>query len=145
LADPLQIVATAVTPVVMVSATAILAGGVNSRYISISDRIRTLAAEFRNPQTNELRRADISRQMSIFLRRINLVAWSIRACYTAMAFFVLMALVITATAFRQMLVAITVPMFVLGIGFVIAAIVLQLMELQASNGTILLEVKDILK
>ncbi len=80
MAEPLQIVATAVTPVVMVSATAILAGGVNSRYISISDRIRTLSAEFRNHDTTEERRADISRQMSIFVRRINLVYWSIRMC-----------------------------------------------------------------
>jgi hypothetical protein len=142
--EPLQIVATAVTPVVMVSATAILAGGVNSRYISISDRIRMLAAEFRNPHTSEQRRADISQQMSIFVRRINLVSWSIRMCYLAVACFVIMALVITATAFRQMLVAITVPIFILGIAFVIAAIVLQLLELKASNGTILLEVKDIL-
>jgi Protein of unknown function (DUF2721) len=145
LADPLQIVATAVTPVVMVSATAILAGGVNSRYISISDRMRMLANEFRNPQTAEARRADIAKQISIFVRRIYLVAWSIRMCYMAMACFVLMALVITATAFRQMLIAITVPIFIVGIAFVISAIVLQLLELKASYGTILLEVKDILK
>ncbi len=145
MADPLQIVATAVTPVVMVSATAILAGGVNSRYISISDRMRMLANEFRNPQTAEARRADIAKQISIFVRRIYLVAWSIRMCYMAMACFVLMALVITATAFRQMLIAITVPIFIVGIAFVISAIVLQLLELKASYGTILLEVKDILK
>ncbi len=129
----------------MVSATAILAGGVNSRYISISDRMRMLANEFRNPQTAEARRADIAKQISIFVRRIYLVAWSIRMCYMAMACFVLMALVITATAFRQMLIAITVPIFIVGIAFVISAIVLQLLELKASYGTILLEVKDILK
>jgi len=41
--DPLQVLAAAVTPVVMVSATAILISGVNSRYISISDRMRSLA------------------------------------------------------------------------------------------------------
>jgi hypothetical protein len=103
-----------------------------------------LSAEFRNPQTTEARRAIISQQMPIFVRRINLVSWSIRMCYTAVACFVVMALVITATAFRQMLVSVTVPMFILGIGFVIAAIVLQLLELKASNSTILLEVKDIL-
>jgi hypothetical protein len=145
LTDPLQIVATAVTPVVMVSATAILAGGVNSRYISISDRMRGLSNEYRNPQTTEARRADISKQITIFVRRIYLVAWAIRMCYVAMACFVLMALVITATAFRQMLVFVTVPIFVLGIAFVIAAITLQLLELKASYGTILLEVKDILR
>jgi hypothetical protein len=144
LAEPLQIVATAVTPVVMVSATAILAGGVNTRYISISDRVRSLSHEFRDSQTSESRRADIKRQMSIFLRRIHLVSSAIRMCYVAMACFVLMALVITATAFRQMLIAITVPLFVIGIGFIITAIIFQLLELQASNRTILMEVKDVL-
>jgi hypothetical protein len=128
----------------MVSATAILAGGVNSRYISISDRIRTLAAEFRHRDTTEERRADIAQQMSIFVRRINLIYWSIRMCYSAVACFVIMALVITATAFRQVLVAVTVPIFILGIAFVTTAIVFQLLELKASNSTIMLEVKDIL-
>jgi hypothetical protein len=40
--DPLRVLAAAVTPVVMVSAAAILISGVNSRYISISDRMRSL-------------------------------------------------------------------------------------------------------
>jgi hypothetical protein len=144
LAEPLQIVATAVTPVVMVSATAILTSGVNSRYMSISDRVRSLSREFRDPLTPESRRADIREQMTIFVRRVYLISWSIRMCYTAMACFVLMALVITATAFRQMLIAVTVPMFIMGIGFVIAAITFQLLELRASNRTITLELKDIL-
>ncbi len=139
MADPLQIVATAVTPVVMVSSTAILAGGVNSRYISISDRVRSLAHEFRDPQTTEARRTLISKQMIIFVRRISLISWSIRLCYTAMACFVFMALVITATAVREMLIDITVPLVVIGIGFIITAIIFQLLELRASNSTIQLE------
>ena len=145
LADPLQIVATAVTPVVMVSATAILAGGINSRYMSISDRVRSLSHEFRDPQTSEPRRSDIRKQMHIFVRRVLLVSWAIRMCYTAMACFVLMALDITATAFRQMLIYVTVPLFVVGIGFIITAIIFQLLELRASNNTILLELNDVLE
>ncbi len=43
--DPLRIVTTAVALVVMVSATAVPISGVNARYISISDRVRTLAHE----------------------------------------------------------------------------------------------------
>jgi hypothetical protein len=129
----------------MVSATAILAGGINSRYIAISDRVRSLTKEYRDPQTTLARRTHICGQMGVFMRRVSLVSWSIRMCYTAMACFVFMALVITATAFRQMLIAVTVPLFVMGIGFVIAAIVLQLLELSASNNTILMEVNDILK
>jgi hypothetical protein len=49
--NPLQVVASAVTPVVLVSATAILIGGVNARHVAIADRIRSLTAEFRNAAT----------------------------------------------------------------------------------------------
>jgi hypothetical protein len=144
-AEPLQIVATAVTPVVMVSATAILTGGVNSRYMAIADRVRNLAHEYRDPQTAATRRKLICGQMSVFNRRVHLVSWAIRVCYVSMACFILMALVITATAFRQMLVALTVPLFLMGIGFLLTAIILQFLELQAANSTIAMEVKDILE
>ncbi len=144
MAEPLQIVATAVTPVVMVSSTAILAGGVNSRYIAISDRVRALAHEYRDPQTSTARRQLICAQMPIFNRRVRLVSWSIRMCYISMACFILLALVITATAFREMLMEVTLPIFLVGIGFLLTAIVFQLMELQEANNTIGMEVKDIL-
>jgi hypothetical protein len=121
-----------------------MAGGINSRYMAISDRIRSLTHEYREKETTVERRRTICSQMPIFLRRVNLVSWSIRFCYTAMACFVLMALVITATALRLTLVAVTVPMFLIGIIFLITAIVLQLLELRASNRTIVIEVKDIL-
>jgi hypothetical protein len=144
-AEPLQIVATAVTPVVMVSATAILAGVVNTRYISISDRVRMLAHEYREKETPDARKELICSQMGIFHRRVVLVSWSIRMCYMAMALFILMALDITATAFRRNFVAVTVPLFVAGISFLLTAIVLQLMELQSSNRTIAIEVQDVLE
>jgi hypothetical protein len=137
-------VATAVTPVVMVSSTAILAGGVNSRYIAIADRVRALAHEYRDPQTDATRRKLICSQMWVFDRRVRLVSWAIRMCYVSMACFILMALVITATAFRETLMEVTVPLFLTGIGFLLAAIVFQLLELQAANLTISMEVKDIL-
>ena len=47
--DAMQVLTAAVTPVVLVSATAILISGTNARYISISDRIRALAHEYREP------------------------------------------------------------------------------------------------
>ncbi len=143
--EPLQIVATAVTPVVMVSSTAILAGGVNSRYIAIADRVRALAGEYRNPQTSQARCKLICSQMPVFNRRVRLVSWAIRMCYIAMACFILMALVITATAFRETLIGVTLPLFVVGIGFLLTAIVFQLLELQEANNTIGMEVRDILE
>src|SRR5277367_4377582 len=109
----------------MVSSTAILAGGINSRYIAISDRVRTLEHEYRDSQTSDARRKVICAQMPIFERRVQLVSWAIRMCYVSMACFIMMALVITATAFRQMLVAVTLPLFLIGIALILTAIVFQ--------------------
>jgi hypothetical protein len=141
--DPMQILAAAVTPVVLVSATAILISGVNSRYISIADKMRALAQEFRFSTVLETRRAVISAQMDIFRHRIRLVAWAVRMLYVAVACFIAVAMVIGAATWRKMLESITLPLFALGISLILAAIVCQLLELHLSNRTIALEVRDI--
>jgi hypothetical protein len=141
--DPLQIVASAVTPVVLVSATAILIGGVNSRHIAIADRIRLLTAEHRNPATLPARRSVIARQLPVFKLRIALASWSIRGLYFASVCFVTMALIISATLWRKMLAVATVPLFVFGIILVLLSIVCELWELQEANRTLFDEISDL--
>jgi hypothetical protein len=141
--DPLGVLAAAVTPVVMVSATAILISGVNSRYISISDRMRSLAHEYRDANASTERRAIIRSQMIVFRRRVALVSWAVRTLYAATGCLVSIALLISATLWRQMLVWITLPLFLLAIFLIVVAIICQLLELQASNRTISLETKDV--
>jgi hypothetical protein len=141
--DPLQVLAAAVTPVVMVSATAILISGVNSRYISISDRMRSLAHEYRQTNVSAERHAVIRSQMIVFRRRVALVSWAVRVLYAATGCLMSIALLISATLWRQMLVWITLPLFLLAILLIVIAIVCQLLELQASNRTISLETKDV--
>src|SRR5579862_9526902 len=131
--DPLKVVATAVTPVVMVSATAILVSGVNSRYISISDRVRSLAREYREADTSGDRRATIRRQMPIFHRRLHLVSWAARLLYAAAGCFVAVALLISMSVSRPVLLRTTLGMFLTGLLLISVAIVLQLLELQQSN------------
>jgi hypothetical protein len=141
--DPMQVLAAAVTPVVLVSATAILISGVNSRYISIADKMRSLAQEFRSPACVDPRRFIIITQMAIFRSRIRLVAWAVRVLYSAVACFIAMVMVIGATLWRRMLESTTLPLFGLGIFLILTAIVCQLMELHLSNRTIALEVRDV--
>ena len=141
----MQVLAAAVTPVVLVSATAILISGSNSRYISISDRMRALAHEYRDPNCIEQRRITISREMLTFQYRIHLVSWAVRALYTAVGAFITDALIISATLWRHMLAAATLPFFLLGILLIVLAIVCQLLELQSSNRTISLEISDIVE
>lgn len=141
--DPMQVLAAAVTPVVLVSATAILISGVNARYIAIADKMRSLAQEFRSAATNPQRRTIIVAQMNTFLMRIRLVAWAERVLYAAVAAFILVALFISGTAWRQTLGSITLPLFALGISMLLAAIACQITELQLANRTITLEVSDV--
>ncbi len=142
--DPLTVVTTAVTPVVMVSATAILISGVNSRYIAISDRVRNLAHEFRSENPPEERRQNIHKQMLIFHRRLELVSWASRTLYIAVGLFVSVALLIGISMWRRIFEAITLPIFILGLVLVGIAIALQFTELQMSNATIVLESADVL-
>jgi hypothetical protein len=143
--DALQVLTAAVTPVVLVSATAILISGANSRYISISDRMRVLAHEYRDPNCMEQRRMTICREMLTFQHRIHLVAWAVRALYAAVGAFTTDALIISATLWRHMLATATLPLFVLGMLLIMLAIVCQLLELQRSNRTISLEISDIVQ
>jgi hypothetical protein len=143
--DAIQVLAAAVTPVVLVSATAILISGSNSRYISISDRMRALAHEYRDPNCVEQRRTTILREMLTFRYRVHLVSWAVRALYTAVGAFISDALIISATLWREMLAAATLPLFLLGILLIVLAIVCQLLELQSSDRTISLEISDIVQ
>lgn len=141
--DALQVLTAAVTPVVLVSATAILISGTNSRYISISDRIRALAHEYRDPNCIQQRRITISQELLIFQYRIHLVSWAVRALYMAVGAFIIDALIISATLWRHMLATATLPLFLVGILLMMLALVCQLLELQSSNRTVSLEMSDI--
>jgi hypothetical protein len=141
--DAMQVLTAAVTPVVLVSATAILISGINSRYIAISDRMRALAHEYRDPNCIEQRRSTISHEVLTFQYRIHLISWAVRALYMAVGAFITDALLISATLWRQMVAKATLPFFLFGILLMMLAIVCQLLELQSSNRTISLEISDI--
>ena len=142
--DPLRIVAAAVTPVVMVSATAILISGVNARHISISDRIRSLSREYRSGGLEVSRRRVIQREVVIFQRRLHLVSWATRMLYASVGCFILMALLISVSVVNARLQGVTLLIFLVGLVLIAVAIVLELVELQESNSTIELEAADVI-
>src|SRR5690242_3192831 len=139
----IDVLTAAVTPVVLVSATAILISGINTRYVSISDRLRSLAHEYRDPACAQDRRATISREIVAFQHRMHLMSWAVRSLYTAVGAFIVEALLISATLWREMLAAATLPLFIAGIVLVLFAIACQLLELRSSDRTIAIEVSDI--
>jgi len=129
----------------MVSATAILISGVNARYISIADRVRKLAQEYRGDGVSAERRKNIERQMIRFHFRLHLVSWAARVLYASVACFVAIALVISMSVWSSLLEGATLPMFLFGLSLEGIAIALQLLELQVSNSTIHIESEDILR
>jgi Protein of unknown function (DUF2721) len=141
--ESVQVLTAAVTPVVLVSATAILISGINTRYVSISDRLRSLAHEYRDPACPHDRQATISREVAAFQHRMHLMSWAVRSLYAAVGAFIIDALIISATLWREMLAAATLPLFVAGIVLVLFAISCQLVELRSSDRTIAIEVGDI--
>ena len=53
-----------------------------------------------------------------------------------------MALIISATLWREMLAAATVPLFIVGIVLLLGSIICELWELQAANRTLFEEISD---
>jgi hypothetical protein len=139
----LRVLAAAVTPVVLVSAVAILIGTVNSRYIAISDRMRALAQEYRDKAQDAHRRDVIAGEMVTFRQRVRLVSWAERMLYAAAGCFTSVALIIGATFWRNVLAAASLPIFTIGILLIMVAIVLQLLELQHANRTLMNDTVDV--
>lgn len=139
----LQVLAAAVTPVVLISASAILISGVNARYIAIADRMRSLAREFREQTSNVHRCEVIAKQMATFQIRVRLVSWSERTLYVSVVCFTSVALMISATMGKSLLEFLSLPLFTIGIVLIVIAIVLQLLELRLSNRTLRAETEDI--
>jgi hypothetical protein len=131
-------IAAAVTPVVMISANAILIGAISSKHQAMSDRLRILTAEWRNPGTSPARRDSIRAQVQMFTLRI---AWISRAhflLYVATACFLAMVLGIALA-----LPMLSLPLLLGGVILMLMAIFLELLDLRKARATIDLERGDI--
>jgi len=139
-------IASAVTPVVMISANAILIGTISSKHQAMSDRVRSLTAEWRSPDTSAARRAAIRAQLQLFALRI---AWISRAhflLYAATACFIAMVLVIALTPVITSwpaLELLSLPLLLGGVLLMLTAIFLELLDLRKARATIEIESTDV--
>jgi hypothetical protein len=136
---PLRVITAAVTPVVMITSTAILIGGIANRHTSLSDRTRQLAAEFRNPGTSLERRRNIEAQIAIFHQRLLYTRRAHLWLHFSIACFIAMTIVIGLTTISATWSTVALPIFVLGVGLMLASIILAAIELRLSSRTIDLE------
>jgi hypothetical protein len=143
LQDTQAAISAAVTPVVMISANAILIGAISSKHQSMSDRLRALTAEWRNGTTTAERRASIGAQIRMFDSRLRWVTWSHIVLYTATVCFIAMVIVIAVSPALEVMAGAPLGLLLAGVALMLMGILLELLDLAKARATLGLEVGDV--
>ncbi len=137
------LVSLAATPVVLITATAILLSGFSAKYGSISDRMRSLTAEHRRPETPQARRGALRVQLRVFRQRVTLM-WAASACLSsALLLFVGTVLSVIFSARATQLGLAGAAFLVAGLALIGLAVVLELYELRLARRAVDGELADI--
>jgi hypothetical protein len=137
-------IAAAVTPVVMISANAILISAISAKHQSMSDRLRSLTGEWRMHSTPVTRREAIASQLRLFDERLRWITWSHIILYAATACFIAMVIVIAASPALKEFSGSSLGLLIAGVTLMFAGIVLELMDLAKARTTVQLELRDII-
>ena len=140
------VITMAVAPIVMVSATGLLFIGVQTKNLHLADRVRDLMREYRSAAAphHEQRRQAIRAQLTLFERRLRLSQHALESLYGAIAGFVMTGLLLAATSWLGNMVALVAGgVFVLGIAFVLLALILEFLEMRAGLHTIAIEMNGV--
>jgi hypothetical protein len=143
--DTQAAISAAVTPVVMISANAILISAITSKHQSMSDRLRALTAEFRNAATPVDRREVIIGQLRLFDERLRWVTLSHIILYMATACFIATVIVIAVSPALEALSGASLGLLIAGVALMFVGILLELLDLAKARATVGLEVKDIIQ
>lgn len=135
-------ISAAVTPVVMISANAILISSVSSKHDSMASRLRLLAAEFRTPGTTMERQRVIQEQIRMFAKRLWRVSMAHLLLYGAAACFIGIVLMIAVSVVVQVPTEVSLVLLSAGVAMMFFAILFELVELHAAHVTIQLEIRD---
>ena len=136
-----DVIATAVAPIVMVSATGLLFIGVQTKNIHLADRVRELMSEYREAMRCEdrERRAAATDQIALLERRIRLSQRALEFLCAAIVSFVTTTLLLAVTPWIGQTAVpspVTAVLFVLGIASLLLALVLEFLEMRAGLSTI---------
>ncbi len=143
--NTLSIIGVAVTPVVMISANAILTSGMNARQSNVADRLRTLLAEYRQPETTDMRRQSIAAQIPLFERRIARLELANLMLFLATACFVATVIVISLSSFAPGAAEAALPVFLSGVLLMLGGVMAEVWELRGARETMRLETKSTLQ
>lgn len=140
----LQLVAAAVTPVVLISAAAALIMGINQKHAALADRLRSLAAEHRAPETAAHRRDIIRAQVALFARRFRYAAFAHQSLYAAEIAFVGMVLALALPPRTATWNRLALACLVCGVVLMLLAAAAELLEIRLGRRTVELEIADVL-
>ena len=136
----LQTVTGAVTPVVLISASAVLIMGVNVKHQAHAERLRALAAELREGKFSPIRLECIRAQIRLFRRRYRLSQVAHLLLYMSVICYCLMVLLLgffTKTAMSE---DVVLGLLLAGIGLTFSACVFEISESQLGRTTIEMEI-----
>jgi hypothetical protein len=140
-----DVIATAVAPIVMVSATGLLFVGVQTKNLHLADRVRDLMREYRatDPKDKERREA-IRAQIVLFEKRIRLSQRALESLYGATVSFVTTTFLLAVAPWigqTAVPTPVTGGIFILGIASLLLALVLEFLEMRAGLSTIAIETR----
>jgi hypothetical protein len=142
--EPLQQIAAAVTPAVMVSACGLIALGLDNQIARMSVRLRDLAREHREPDLSRARRETVAAQVAVLDRRHGLYFRALILVYAAMFAFVLTSLLWLGQAFARIPAELPVVTFALGVVMLAGMAVLTIASVQLARHTIKAEAAEAL-
>jgi len=142
-----QVITSAVAPIVMVSAAGLLFMGIQAKNLHLADRVRMLMTEYRTvtPRPiDDTRRAQIVEQLVLFNQRIHLSQRALELIYIAIVCFVLTSLLLAAAPWVSGIVvpAITAGVFIVGVVFLLLALLLEYREMHLGLMTVGIEIGE---
>ena len=103
-----------------------------------------LMTEYRHPETDAPRRAQLAAQLRLFYRRIRLSQWSLDMLYVAILCFVLTSFLLASQLFGPHIAAATLlSIFAVGVAVLVVALVLEFIEMWIALTTIRIEMRDV--
>ncbi len=141
----LQVITSAIAPIVMVSAAGLLYTGVQAKNLHLADRVRALMAEYRTltaEPAHRARREQIVAQLALFQRRIGLSQRALEFLYLATVVFVVTSLLLAATPWigQDAPSVLTGGIFFVGVVLLLVALVLEYCEMRLGLRTVALEI-----
>ncbi len=141
--DPLQRIAAAVTPAVMVSACGLIALGLDNQVSRMSMRLRELAREHRERAESPARRATLQRQIAAFDGRHRTLTRALQLNYGALLAFVLTSFLELATGYVPVPAAVPLLAFAAGVVMLAAMALLVMSSMSRARSALTLERREL--